>query len=130
VETRVPIIYTEGVSNRGMSLERFVDVTSTNAAKLLGLYPRRGALAPGSDADVVIFDPAVRRTLRSEDLHGSDYSAWEGWEVHGGPTAVILRGAMVVEAGKLSGQAGGGRRVPRQARRRHPGRPGRVRAPR
>jgi dihydropyrimidinase len=83
-------------------------------AKLLGLYPGKGALAPGSDADVVIFDPAVRRTLRSEDLHGSDYSAWDGWEVHGGPTAVILRGAMVVEAGKLSGQAGGGRRVARK----------------
>jgi dihydropyrimidinase len=112
VETRVPIIYTEGVSKRGMSLERFVDVTSTNAAKLLGLYPRKGVLAPGSDADVVVFDPTVRRTLRAEDLHGSDYSAWDGWEVHGWPSVVILRGKVVVENGTLSGRAGDGRRVP------------------
>ncbi len=111
VETRVPIIYTEGVSKRGMSLERFVAVTSTNAAKLLGLYPRKGALAPGSDADVVLFDPSVRRTLRAEDLHGSDYSAWDGWEVHGWPALVILRGKVVVENGKLSGREGDGRRV-------------------
>ena len=104
VETRVPIIYTEGVSKRGMSLERFVDVTSTNAAKLLGLYPQKGAIAPGSDADIVVFDPTVRRTLRAEDLHGSDYSAWEGWEVHGWPTLVILRGQVVVENGALRGQ--------------------------
>src|SRR5437899_3571962 len=111
VETRVPIIYTEGVSKRGMSLERFVAVTSTNAAKVLGLYPRKGTLAPGSDADVVVFDPTVRRALRAADLHGSDYSAWDGWEVHGWPTLVILRGKVVVDNGKLSGGAGDGRRV-------------------
>src|SRR5437899_8229763 len=89
VETRVPIIYTEGVSKRGMSLERFVAVTSANAAKLLGLYPRKGAIAPGSDADLVVFDHTLRRTLRSAELHGSDYSAWDGWEVHGWPAVVI-----------------------------------------
>src|SRR5262249_56330392 len=72
VETRVPIIYTEGVSKRGMSLERFVAVTSTNAAKILGLYPRKGAIAVGSDADLVVFDPSLRSTLSSADLHGSD----------------------------------------------------------
>src|SRR5881296_3407647 len=112
VETRVPIIYTEGVSKRGMSLERFVAVTSTNAAKVLGLYPRKGTLAPGSDADVVVFDPAVRRTLRAADLHGSDYSAWDGWEVHGWPAVVVLRGKVAVDNGKLSAAAGDGRRVP------------------
>src|SRR3989442_9299238 len=112
VETRVPIIYTEGVSKRGMSLERFVAVTSANAAKLLGLYPRKGAIAPGSDADVVVFDHTLRRTLRSAELHGSDYSAWDGWEVHGWPAVVILRGKVAVDNGKLSGSAGDGRRVP------------------
>jgi dihydropyrimidinase len=112
VETRLPIIYTEGVSKRGMSLERFVAVTSSNAAKILGLYPRKGAIAPGSDADLVVFDPTVRRALRSAELHGSDYSAWDGWEVHGWPSAVILRGKLVVDGGKLAGQAGDGRRVP------------------
>ena len=111
VETRVPIIYTEGVSKRGLSLERFVAVTSTNAAKVLGLYPKKGALAPGSDADIVVFDPTVRRMLRSADLHGSDYSAWDGWEVHGWPRMVILRGKVVVENGTLGGRAGDGRRV-------------------
>jgi dihydropyrimidinase len=112
VETRVPIIYTEGVSRRGMGLERFVAVTSSNAAKILGLYPKKGAIAVGSDADLVVFDPTVRRTLQAEDLHGSDYSAWDGWEVHGWPAVVVLRGKVAVENGKLAGQAGDGRRVP------------------
>ena len=89
-----------------------VAVTSTNAARVLGLYPRKGVLAPGSDADVVVFDPTARRTLRSADLHGSDYSAWDGWEVHGWPSLVLLRGKVMVENGKLAGQAGDGRRVP------------------
>jgi dihydropyrimidinase len=114
VETRVPIIYTEGVSKRGMSLERFVAVTSSNAAKLLGLYPRKGALAVGSDADVVLFDPRVRRTLRSADLHGSDYSAWDGWEVHGWPSLVMLRGRVAIEGGQLKLEAGDGRAAPRK----------------
>jgi D-hydantoinase len=114
VETRLPIVYTEGVSKRGMSLERFVTVTSTNAAKILGLYPRKGAIAPGSDADVVIFDPTVRRTLTAADLHGSDYSAWEGWEVHGWPETVLLRGRVVIDHGKLVGEGGQGRAAPRK----------------
>ena len=102
------------MAKRNLPLERFVAVTSTNAAKILGLYPRKGAIAAGSDADVVIFDPTVRRTLRSEDLHGSDYSAWDGWEVHGWPSLVMLRGRVVVEDGKLGVKAGAGRRVPRK----------------
>ncbi len=111
VETRLPIVYTEGVSKRGMSLERFVAVTSTNAARVLGLYPQKGAIAAGSDADIVVLDPTVRRALRAADLHGSDYSAWDGWEVHGWPSLVLLRGKVAVEAGALKGSAGDGRRV-------------------
>jgi dihydropyrimidinase len=114
VETRLPIIYTEGVSKRGMSLERFVAVTSANAAKILGLYPKKGAIAVGSDADIVVFDPTVRKALRSADLHGSDYSAWDGWEVHGWPEVVMLRGRVVIERGKLLGQSGDGRSVSRK----------------
>jgi dihydropyrimidinase len=114
VETRVPIIYTDRVSKRGLSLERFVAVTSTNAAKVLGLYPHKGAIAPGSDADIVVFDPSVRKTLGAADLHGSDYSAWEGWEVHGWPEVVLLRGKVVVDRGKLLGQSGDGRSVARK----------------
>ncbi|MBM4436211.1 MAG: amidohydrolase family protein [Actinobacteria bacterium] len=112
VETRLPIIYTEGVSKRGMSLERFVAVTSSNAARLLGLYPQKGAIAVGSDADLVLFDPTARRVLRSTDLHGSDYSAWDGWEVHGWPAVVLLRGQVAVDNNRLLARAGAGRRVP------------------
>jgi dihydropyrimidinase len=95
-----------------MSLERFVAVTSENAAKILGLYPRKGAIAVGSDADLVVFDPTVRRALSAADLHGSDYSAWDGWEVHGWPALVLLRGRIAVEDGKLAAPAGAGRRAP------------------
>ena len=83
-EARMGIVYTEGVVKRGMSLERFVDVTSTNAAKILGLYPKKGALAPGSDADIVLIDPSIRRTLAKSDFHVSDYSPWEGWPSRAG----------------------------------------------
>ena len=97
-----------------MSLERFVAVTSTNAAKILGLYPTKGAMAAGSDADLVVFDPSVRRTLRAADLHGSDYSAWDGWEVHGWPEILLLRGQVVVDRGKLLGRSGTGRSLARK----------------
>ena len=95
-------------------LERFVVVTSTSAAKILGLYPCKGAIVAGSDADIVVFDPTVLKTLRSADLHGSDYSAWDGWEVHGWPELVMLRGKIAVERGKLLGQSGDGRSVSRK----------------
>src|SRR6267378_2708804 len=78
---RMGIVYTEGVVKRKMSLARFVQVTSSNAAKILGLYPRKGALAPGSDADVVLIDPSIDRKLVKDDFHVSDYSPWEGWDV-------------------------------------------------
>jgi dihydropyrimidinase len=102
-EERVGITWTEGVVKRGMSLPRFVDVTSTNAAKLLGLYPRKGAIAPGSDADLVLIDPGIEKRLALSDLHAADHSVWEGWEVHGWPVTTILRGKVVVESGKLLG---------------------------
>jgi dihydropyrimidinase len=96
------------VVRRGFSLERFVNLTSANAARILGLYPRKGAIAAGSDADLAIVDPSVRRTLRKEDLHESDYSPWEGWEIAGWPTTTILRGTVVVEDGRLSAEPSGG----------------------
>ena len=101
VEARMGIGYSEGVVKRGMSLERFVDITSANAAKLLGLYPRKGALAPGSDADIAIIDPEYHKALELADLHGADYSIWAGWEVHGWPVTTVLRGSVVVEDGRL-----------------------------
>jgi dihydropyrimidinase len=102
-EERMGITYTEGVVKRGMSLRRFADVTSSNAAKILGMYPRKGALAPGSDADIALIDPAVRRQLSLSHLHGTDYTVWEGWDVRGWPVTTILRGKVIVEDGKLLG---------------------------
>src|SRR3989475_8853063 len=76
-EARMGIIFTEGVSKRGMTLERFVAVTATNAARILGLYPKKGVIAPGSDADIVLIDPSIKKTLTRDDFHVSDYSPWE-----------------------------------------------------
>ena len=112
-EARMGIIFTEGVMKRKMSLPRFVEVTSTNAARLLGFYPRKGAIAAGSDADLVLIDPAIRKTLAKADFHVSDYSPWEGWPVQGWPGTTILRGKVMVENGRLLGDTRDGRLVPR-----------------
>ena len=113
-ETRVGITYSEGVSKRGMSLQRFVDVTSANAAKIMGLYPRKGVIAPGSDADLVLIDPNFKRALRMDDFHISDYSIWEGFPVEGWPVMTILRGAVAVENGQLNTSLGSGKFLPRK----------------
>jgi dihydropyrimidinase len=113
-EARVGIMWSEGVQKRGMSLERFVDVTSANAAKILGMYPKKGALAPGSDADIVLIDPTTRKQLAKSDFHVSDYSPWEGWNIQGWPVTTILRGKVVVADGKLYGSTSDGRLVTRK----------------
>jgi dihydropyrimidinase len=107
-EARMGIAWTEGVGKRGMSPGRFVDITSANAARIFGLYPRKGAIAPGSDADLVFMDPTVRKTLAREDFHVSDYSPWEGWAVTGWPALTMLRGKVIVAGGKLLGSPGDG----------------------
>src|SRR5438876_4332002 len=108
------IVYTEGVVKRKMSLERFVQVTSSNAARILGLYPGKGALAPGSDADVVLIDPAISRSLKKDDFPGSDYSPWEGCDVRGRPVTTLLRGKVIVENGRLHGDTRDGQLVKRK----------------
>jgi dihydropyrimidinase len=107
-ETRMGITFSEGVSKRGMTLPRFVDVTSANAAKIMGLYPRKGVIAPGSDADIVLIDPNIKKTLATGDFHITDYSIWDGFEIEGWPTTTILRGKVVVENGQLHATLGGG----------------------
>ena len=107
-ETRMGITYSEGVSKRGMSLQRFVDVTSANAAKIMGLYPQKGVIAPGSDADIVLIDPAFKRKLTGSDFHISDYSIWDGFDVEGWPVMTILRGSVAVEDGEFKARLGGG----------------------
>jgi dihydropyrimidinase len=103
VEPRVAVMYTEMVGRRGYTLQKFVDHTSTNAAKIMGLYPSKGAIAAGSDADFAILDTSKKFTLRKEMLHESDYSPWEGHEVHAWPSMTILRGKVVVENGTFHG---------------------------
>lgn len=111
VEERLAVTYTEGVIKRGMSLQRFVDVTSTNAAKILGMYPRKGAIAPGSDADIVVLDPNVRRRLQIDDLHAVDHSVWEGSDIYAWPTLTMVRGKVIVEDGRLCGDLSDGRLI-------------------
>ena len=107
-ETRVGVTYSEGVSRLGMSLARFVDVTSANAAKIMGLYPRKGAIAPGSDADIVLIDPSIQRPLTMDDFHITDYSIWEGFQAAGWPVMTILRGKVAVENGEFKASLGDG----------------------
>ena len=110
IETRMAVTYAKLVSTGRISLERFAAITSTNAAKILGMYPQKGAIAVGSDADFCIFDPNLRKTIALSDLHAdSDYSIWEGFECHGYPVMTILRGKVIVEDGKLLGSSSDGR---------------------
>ena len=103
IETRMGVAYTEGVIKRGMSLQRYADITSTNAAKIMGLYPGKGVIAPGSDADITLINPKFNKALTMDDLHLEDYSIWEGYQVAGWPSTVILRGKVAVQDGKLMG---------------------------
>ena len=115
IETRMPVVYTKFVSSGRISLERFVDITSTNAAKILGMYPKKGAIAAGSDADIAIFDPGMTKTLPLDDLHAdSDYSIWEGFECQGYPVTTILRGNVIVDNGVLKGSSTDGQWLSRK----------------
>src|SRR5947208_12638601 len=114
VEPRVALMYTHLVDKRGYSLNDFVGLVSTNAAKIMGLYPQKGALAVGSDADIVLLDPRARRTIRAADLHETDYTPWEGHEVAAWPTTTILRGKVAVENGNFSGALSDGQFLPRK----------------
>lgn len=115
IETRMPVVYAKLVSTGRISINRFVDITSTNAAKILGMYPQKGAIAAGSDADIVIFDPNQDKTLTLDDLHAdSDYSIWEGFQCHGYPVTTILRGKVIIEDGNLSGSPSDGQWLSRR----------------
>jgi dihydropyrimidinase len=108
VEPRIAVMYSEMVGRRGYRLEQFVDLVSTNAARIMGLYPRKGAIAAGADADIAVLDPAQRMILRNEMLHESDYSPWEGHEVHAWPCLTVLRGKIVVDHGQFMGELNDG----------------------
>lgn len=114
VEPRLAVMYTEMVVKRGYSLPRYVDLVSTNAAKLMGLYPRKGAIAIGSDADITILDPARRGQIRAVDLHQTDYTPWEGHEINAWPVLTMLRGVVKVEDGRYIGKTGDGQYLRRK----------------
>jgi dihydropyrimidinase len=112
LQTYLPMLYSEGVGGGRIDLQTFVDVVSTNPAKLFGLYPRKGTIAVGSDADIVVWDPSLTRTITVSDSVGNaDYSPWEGQSVTGWPVVTIRRGEIVAERGRVVASSGSGRRV-------------------
>jgi dihydropyrimidinase len=114
VEPRLAVMYTEMVERRGYSLRRYVDLVATNAAKIMGLYPRKGAIAVGSDADIAVLDPSRRGKVRKEDLHETDYTPWEGHDIFAWPVLTILRGKVVIENGQCYARDGQGRYLKRK----------------
>jgi dihydropyrimidinase len=114
LQVQLPLLYSEGVRKGRITLERMVALSATNPAKLFGLYPKKGTIAVGSDADVVIWDPNLTRTIRNEDqLANAKFSIFSGWEVTGWPIVTIRRGEVVYQGGKILAAAGSGQLPPR-----------------
>ncbi len=115
LETMLPLLATEGVAAGRLTWSRLVELTSTNPAKVFGLYPRKGALLPGSDADVVVFDPTAEWTIRAANLHNiAGYTPYEGRRVRGRVRFTLSRGLVVCKAGEFTGHRGWGRLVEAQ----------------
>jgi dihydropyrimidinase len=110
IETRLTLVHNGGVRNGRLNLNRFVELCSTTPAKMFGLFPRKGTVAVGSDADIVLFDPNRKQTLGVKTLHMKvDYNPYEGTTVEGSPSAVIANGKVIIEDGKFVGKKGDGR---------------------
>jgi dihydropyrimidinase len=115
IEDRVNLVYTYGVKRGRIDLHTFVDACSTQAAKLLGQFPRKGTIALGSDADLVVFDPNYRGVIsQATQQMNVDYSAFEGWTLEGRPSAVTVRGRVQVRDGAFVGQLGQGQFLQRK----------------
>ncbi len=116
IETRMPLLYGIGVAQQKMSLQKLVEVSATNPAKIFGMYPDKGTIAVGSDADIVVFDPDKELVLRKKNLHEHvDYTPYEGMRVKGYPVVTIAGGRIVAENGRFTGQAGAGKFIKRTA---------------
>ncbi len=114
VEHRIDLTY-QGVVTGEITLPRWVEVNSTTPARMFGLYPRKGVLAPGSDADIVLYDPDATQTISSATHHMNvDYSLFEGWPIKGRVDTVLSRGRLVIDAGRYVGDKGHGRYLPRK----------------
>src|SRR5678809_724735 len=117
IETRMSLVYDGGVRTGRISLNRFVELTSTSPAKIFGLFPRKGTIAPGSDADIVVFDPNRTVTLSAKTLHMNvDYNPYERRQVTGAADTVLTRGRLVIEDGVFVGRKGGGSFLKRSTR--------------
>jgi dihydropyrimidinase len=115
VEDRLPVLWTTGVGSGKLTANQFVALTSTNPAKIFGLYPRKGALLPGSDADIVIWDPQKKVKYGVALSHQrTDYNLYEGWELTGFPEKVFLRGQCIVDGVRWLGKSGMGQFLPRR----------------
>jgi dihydropyrimidinase len=115
IETRMPLLFSEGVGKGRLSLNEFVALTSTNAAKLYGLHPRKGTIAIGSDADIAIWDPNWQRTITHSMIHDNmDYTPYEGMNITGWPRTVINRGRVVVDDETLKVERGSGEYLTRR----------------
>jgi dihydropyrimidinase len=114
IEHRMELFYSEGVHKGRISLNKFVEVTSTNPAKIFGMFPQKGTIGIGSDADIVIFDPNATHTISAGSHHMNvDYSAYEGWQLTGKVKKVILRGKLVIDDAKCLAQKGYGKFIKR-----------------
>ena len=117
LQSMLPLLYSEGVVTGKINLERFVALTSTNAAKLFGLYPRKGAIAVGSDADLVLWDPAVSYTFKETKKYSkSDFCVFDDWHITGRPVMTIRRGEIVFHNGRIKSEPGSGKFISRTSR--------------
>ena len=113
IETMLRMVYHEGVNKGRITLPRLVDVLCETPAKIFGLYPKKGCLKNGADADLILFDPACKETITASNLHsGSGYTLYEGREVMGATTLVMQRGSVIIEDGKLIGKPGHAQFIP------------------
>jgi dihydropyrimidinase len=114
IENRMELLFSEGVMKNRITLNKFVEVSSTNAAKIFGMFPRKGTIAVGSDADIILVDPNERHTLSTATHHMNvDYSGYEGWQLTGKIKTVLLRGKVAIDNNQCKVERGYGKFVKR-----------------